>query len=298
MIIVKLYGGLGNQMFIYAAGRYLALKHNTTLKLDITDFKTSINRYYQLNLMNINAEIASNEDINRIKFNKFALIANKLLMSKIIPKKYLYKNYIIHRKDVGSNVMEYWDGFFDIPDNSYLNIDPWSYKYFEKINNVILKEFTFKKNFTGENLNFLQSIKNEPNSVSIHIRRTDYIKEQSDYDVCDLNYFYKCVKIMSEKVPNPHFFIFSDDSDWIKRNFKIEFPYTIIDNNNFETCYEDLRLMSKCKHHIIPNSTFSWWAAWLNKSPNKIVIRPKKYLKSDRLKTSDLYPESWISVEN
>ena len=101
---------------------------------------------------------------------------------------------------------------------------------------------------------------------------------------------------MTQKITNPHFFIFSDDQKWVKDNFKIKYPIAFIDHNASKKDYEDLRLMSLCKHNIIANSSFSWWGAWLNSNPKKIVIAPKEWFADPSIDTSDLIPPGWIRL--
>ena len=135
----------------------------------------------------------------------------------------------------------------------------------------------------------------------MHIRRGDYnSKTYADqiFDNCSLDYYYKCVEQLSIKIENPNFFIFSDDPEWVRKNFKIKYPFQIIDHNNADTNFEDLRLMYSCDHNIISNSSFSWWAAWMNQNPNKIVYAPLKWFNSNNrnLNPKDLVPNSWISL--
>jgi hypothetical protein len=122
------------------------------------------------------------------------------------------------------------------------------------------------------------------NSVSLHIRRGDYVSSainQRIYGTCDLDYYERAIKIISTKVSDPIFYIFSDDIDWAKKHLQSEGQYIFVDWNNAETNYEDLRLMYHCKHNIIANSSFSWWGAWLNQNPHKLVIAPAKRFNND-----------------
>lgn len=144
---------------------------------------------------------------------------------------------------------------------------------------------------------FISDIK-DTESVSIHFRRGDYVTNKS-YLVLDLKYYYNAVELIRSKLKNPNFYIFSDDIDWVKRNFKNKLKSKI----TFQDCnlsnIEDLMLMSNCKHNIIANSTFSWWGAWLNKNLDKIVIAPSKFFKDDIYNTnlkSTYYPQNWIII--
>lgn len=134
------------------------------------------------------------------------------------------------------------------------------------------------------------------NSISIHIRRGDYASSerlQVIYGLCPLNYYYTAINSISKAVKNPHFFVFSDDIGWAKQNLKITHPVKFIIGNK---ALVDLCLMSQCKHHIIANSSFSWWGAWLSTNKNKIVYAPKQWFKKTKLIPHDLIPESWIRI--
>jgi len=142
-----------------------------------------------------------------------------------------------------------------------------------------------------------QKIK-EKNSVSLHIRRGDYLTMQKAIDtigVCPLDYYDKAIREITRKIKNPTFFIFSDDINWVKENLKTNSPTIFVSGGKLKD-YEELILMSKCKHNIIANSSFSWWGAWLNNNPNKIVIAPKKWFKDTSKNTRDLIPESWLKL--
>jgi hypothetical protein len=139
----------------------------------------------------------------------------------------------------------------------------------------------------------------DTNSVSLHVRRGDYLinpRAKQLLVVCDAEYYLKSVEIMSSKVERPHFYIFSDDIKWAKENIIMPFKTTFVGENGPRKSYEDLRLMSLCKHNIIANSSFSWWGAWLNENPNKIVIAPKQWFRSSEKDTKDLIPESWLKI--
>ena len=116
------------------------------------------------------------------------------------------------------------------------------------------------------------------NSISLHVRRGDFINENSTnktHGVCSIEYYKKAIDFIAKKISNPVFFIFSDDTKWVYENMKLQFKYFVVDINDHKFAYEDLRLMSKCNHHILANSSLSWWGAWLNESENKVVVAPK-----------------------
>lgn len=280
MVIVKLIGGLGNQMFQYAIGRHLAYKNQTKLKLDISGFKTYRLRKYELGCFDTVEEFANNTEIKifnlKRRFNIFFKNKNILYTEK---EKCKFNPEVLKCKE-----------------NIYLKGSWQSEKYFKDIEAIIRGEFTVKTPQTGKNKEIARQISSYKSSVSLHIRRGDYVfslHTNQFHGTCTLDYYYRCVKYLARKVTNPHFFIFSDDPKWARNNLKLSYPITFVDHNGPDKSYEDLRLMSQCKHHIIANSSFSWWGAWLAK--NKIILAPKKWFNIN-LKTPDLLPDNWIKI--
>ena len=115
----------------------------------------------------------------------------------------------------------------------------------------------------------------------------------SVHGTCSMDYYFRCIEYLASTIKDPHFFIFSDDPKWVRDNLKLPYPTTIVDHNGVEKDYEDLRLMTQCKHHIIANSTFSWWGAWLCENPKKMIFAPQKWFVTDEPNTGDLIPEGW-----
>jgi len=293
MIIVKLMGGLGNQMFQYAAARRLSNVNNVPLKFDLDwfeDHSTDIKREYELNIFNIQAEIATPDEIGNLKEPAgkpplFSRIKKKLQLNHkqthIRQKHYHFDPDILK---LGSNI--YFEGYWQ------------SEKYFKDINDIIRKEFTLKPEPDRLNRKMADSIRSS-DSISLHVRRGDYISNEITnkyHGTCSPEYYNNTIEIITSKVKTPHFFVFSDEPEWTKENLDIKYPATYIDHNGPENAYEDLRLMSLCKHHIIANSSFSWWGAWLNPSPDKIVIAPSKWFSDSSINTNDLIPGNWIRI--
>ena len=305
MIIIKLTGGLGNQMFQYAAGRRLAFQHKTIVKLKFIHCPGDTNRWYSLSCFNIKENFATDEEIKKIgQYNSaffrgpmaiglrvLPLLANKgrllhksrqkLLKPRIIKEKYFHCD-----KDL-----------LKTPDNVLLDGYWQSEKYFKDIENIIRQEFSLRDQ---ANHNYQKLFKDiiAANSVSIHLRRKDYLEDKKTreyHGVCSLEYYSTAIKKIEKTIKNPHFFIFSDDIEWVKNNLKLRYPMNFVSNNNLTNCQE-LILISKCKDHIIANSSFSWWGAWLSNNPEKIVIAPKKWFNNPTINTKDLIPEGWIKI--
>jgi hypothetical protein len=295
MIIVKLQGGLGNQMFQYAIGRKLSLLNKTQLKLDLnflldrTPRSDFTYRDYNLNIFNLKLEFATSDEIKPFV---------NYLGSKIKRKIYTYLFLGKNNKYISEKQFTCDPNIFKLTGNIYLDGYWQSEKYFADIKDILYREFTIKYPQDIRSREISNMIKNTE-SVSIHIRRADYVQNQLTYKIhgiCDLDYYYNCINLLLDKVQNPHFFIFSDDTQWVKENLKLNYPITFVDHNNASRNYEDLRLMSQCQHNIIANSTFSWWGAWLNQNPDKIVYAPQKWFNDQTRDTKDIIPETWVKV--
>ena len=319
MIIVRLYGGLGNQMFQYAAGRRLAQKHNTILKLDITDLTQAYGYHiYGLHFLNIQENLATPFDILRcypvegikriarrlVGRRLTEMVVNRLLPDSAQSVKMRYYNYnpaskeipkLLFGRIIAQRFFHFAPEVLEAPDNVYLTGSWLSEKYFQDIAGIIRQEFTVKIPQTGRNKKMAEAILNT-DSVSLHVRRGDYVmtpEYREIYDICNLEYYQQCIRYIADRAKSPHFFVFSDDIQWAKNNLKIPFPTTFVDHNDDRTNYEDIRLMSHCQHNIIANSSFSWWGAWLNTNPGKIVCAPVKFVRLWNFDDKDVYPEEW-----
>jgi hypothetical protein len=292
MIITKLLGGLGNQMFQYAAGRALAIKNGTNLAVDVLALNSyKLHQGYQFpDIFNTNFQIATRTDTW-----KSAGLCNINLVQNLISK-------IIKIEKKSGYVYEphfnYWPGFKDVPDESYISGYWQSEKYFIDFENELRKDFTFKPSLNGINIDLSEAIKESRNSVSLHIRRGDYLsdsKASKIHGACPISYYKNSIRFMSESLNNPKYYIFSDDIDWAIENLSLEDEHIFVKHNVGQYSYVDMMLMSMCKHHIIANSTFSWWGAWLNPSKDKIVIAPQKWF-GVNINHTDLIPSNWIQL--
>jgi hypothetical protein len=295
MIIVKLMGGLGNQMFQYAFGKTLALKNKTELKLDVSslgDTKTPgihTIRYFQLDLYNINAAIASAEDLKKYKKGKAGKLLNMFLF---------YLPFKIQNLYIREPFFYFFKKGLNVPSNSYMDGYWQSEKYFNTIREELIREFTPAGSLSAQTMSLAEKIRSVQ-SVSIHVRRGDYVADPLNikrFEVCSKSYYKQAMSAVTEKVSDPSFFIFSDEPEWFKKNIQTTFPVEYVTHNTGSNSYEDMYLMSLCKHNIIANSSFSWWAAWLNKNKEKIVIAPKRWFKDNSKNSKDLLPETWMKL--
>lgn len=295
MIIVKLQGGLGNQMFQYAIGKQLSLLHKTRLKLDLsflqdrTPRKHFTFRDFELESFDINCEYTTAKETKI--FNNNSLINR--IKRRLSQTKFIYeKNHNFQKNIFQSGDQIYLDGYWQ------------SEKYFNRIRDILMNDFTLKKTISDkmnskDPLNILvQSIKNS-NSVSVHFRRGDYISDEvvnSFHGTCSNQYYLNAIDLIAQKVRSPHFYLFSDDPEWISSNPIFNgFPYTIAATSDMHI---DMHLMSLCQHNIIANSSFSWWGAWLNRHSEKMVIAPERWFANDIMnqQTRDLIPQNWIRI--
>lgn len=295
MIITRLIGGLGNQLFQYAVARHLVEINRTVLKIDVSGFETYKLHKYSLWPFNIQENFASPEEVAMLT-PKQGIVGPILRRSLRKPPK-LVKTYIREKDSF------YFDReILSLSDGVYLDGYWGSEKYFIGIEDVIRREFTVKTPQMDENKELAELI-TACEAVSIHIRRGDFVSvpyTNKMRGTCGLDYYLQCASLFSQCVKNPHFFIFSDDPDWVHGNFSLAYPNTIVDYNKADRSHEDLRLMSRCKHNIIANSTFSWWAAWLNPNPDKIVIASRIWFRNPvanaKVNFDDLYPKEWIMI--
>ena len=286
MLIIKLKGGLGNQLFQYAFGRLIALRRGEDLKLD-KDILGQIGarRFYGLDAFNIKAEIASREEVLKVKY-PFGLTSKAWRFFKA---KFLRIFHIGYEARMLKTKAQYLDGFFQ------------SYKYLEQVERELKKDLSLKNdNLKIKYPAILEEIKSTE-SVAVHIRRGDYVndaKTKKAHFICDLNYYEKAFALIKDKLKErnlePKFFIFSDDINWAKDNLK-EAGCVFVSRPEILD-YEELILMSKARHNIIANSSFSFWSAWLNSNLEKIVIAPVLWNRKYQKAYKDLLPEDWLRL--
>ena len=295
MIIVKLQGGLGNQMFQYAIGRRLSILLQTNLKLDfsfLNDKTPKANftiRNYELDAFNIAGDFSEYTEIKHFYRNN--------PISKI-------KRKLGSLKQINETGHQFNPKILELKGNIYLNGYWQSEKYFNAIRSNLLSEFSLKNSLLDElegdkSLLQMKELINMTNSVSVHFRRGDYVSDlvtSQFHGTCSMSYYQDAIKRILAEIPNPHFFLFTDDQEWVKSQKIIEdFPSTLAITSNMHL---DMYLMSLCKHNIIANSSFSWWGAWLNQNPDKMIIAPKRWFAKDDLNQQipDLIPQNWIRL--
>lgn len=295
MIVVRLQGGLGNQMFQYALGRILSIKNKTNLVFNIEAYQNKNSRLfknnfavrnYDLNVFNIKGQIAEKNEIPWLyRMNGKGKLA--LLIDAIKRRFFRHKAQELSFKKFNSKLLEsgpdtYLDGFFQ------------SSKYFIGLEDIIRKDFTIK-NLSSEIQNLADEIL-KINSLCIHVRRGDYVGNKN-HEVVNNEYYIKGIEYIKNHAQIDKIYVFSDDIDWCKNNLKFEFFTMFVgDEYSGEKGEGHMFLMSKCKNFIIANSSFSWWAAWLSNNKEKIVICPKQWFSDTSIDTKDLIPKEWTRI--
>lgn len=283
MIIVNFCGGLGNQMFQYATYRKLK-ELGKEVKADLTFYNK--NSCELMNVFGIKLDIATQKDIikytdtSRNLISRFRRRVLHISLSKILNQQnheFVDLNMILKKR------------------NLYLNGYWQSEEYFKDIKNIIKEEFRFKNIYDEKNNVIIQKIK-KGNSVSLHVRRGDYLGNPRYENICTKTYYKNAIKYIKEKEKNIELFVFSNDIEWVKNNIKFEDKVNYIDWNKGANNFKDMYLMSKCKHNIIANSSFSWWGAWLNENNNKIIMCPEIWFNDDSLDINLFLPKEWTRI--
>lgn len=292
MRIIYIFDGLGNQMFQYAFYKKMKkIYKNVYGNIDTFNRDMKIHNGYELNRV-FGIEV---EEKNIIFDNFFSRVRLKkiTIFHKIIHKILKELNFIVYIENWSESIEE------KLNKKGIVFYNGWwqSEKFFKDISEEIRKDFTFSKFMGEKNLEISKRIKNS-NSISIHIRRGDYLGDKGLGGLAPLEYYRRAIEYIKTRVDNPYFFIFSNDIEWCRKNLDLENCY-YVDWNKGEESYRDMQLMSLCKHNIIPNSSFSWWGAWLNNNPNKIVIAPEKWFNDcTNMDYSNIVPETWIKIKN
>lgn len=304
MIIVELMGGLGNQMFEYAAARCLAERLGQPLKIDTATLLDRSNptegfmfRDYDLGIWNIQESFATPEEVLALtKVNQEPLSFAKKIsrkVSKILqfsPNRHrIYKEPHFH----------YDRNFYTQKAPLYLQGYWQSEEYFKPIAKIIRQEFTFKNPLSSHCENLAAQIASTE-SICLNVRRGDFVssaKTNALLGFVGTNYLEKGVDLIADKLEKPHVYIFSDEPEWCKENLNFPYPTTLVSHEYAGEKFRDyLDLMIRCKYFVIPNSSFAWWAAWLAPHKQKIVVAPKKWFADETMRSFDLIPSSWVTI--
>ncbi|HLO79809.1 MAG TPA: alpha-1,2-fucosyltransferase [Chitinophagaceae bacterium] len=290
MFIVKIHYGLGNQLFQYAFARSLSLKRGIPFSMDLHFYRQHKQnpdhpRVYQLNKFHIQENVISDEQVDQW-LNPSTLDRGVIKLENLVRP--YYKRRIVYERE-----LVYDANMWEVEDDAYLAGYWQDLRYFQECEADIRNDFTFRDEPDQLNQSWLNRIK-AVNSVGIHVRRGDYLTDKFTLEqvgMADMTYYKNAVQFVEQNITEPHYFVFTDDPDWVRKKFDIGVKYELIAHNNQENAYQDLRLLSACNHQVISNSSFGWWGAWLNSNTDKIVVAPRVW----RINGPDMYkPATWV----
>jgi hypothetical protein len=288
MIIVRLCGGLGNQMFQYAAGRRLALRTGSELKLDLTPLDRSRERSYGLHVLPIRATRASSAEIRHLTLVPKPLrLVRRLFRRPVRPASHFREPDLRFHPEI-----------LDLSDGVYLDGYWQSERYFADAADVIRIELAAPAPTSDRDREVAEWI-DDCEAVSLHVRRGDYVTSKVARETlgpCAPDYYRRAAATLTERLDSPRLFVFSDEPEWARETLDLPLPMTVVDHNGPDDAHRDLALLARCRHHVIANSSFSWWGAWLSPNPSKIVIAPRRWFAREDLSADDLVPERWLRL--
>ncbi|GAB4039794.1 alpha-1,2-fucosyltransferase [Spirosoma jeollabukense] len=290
MIISRITSGLGNQLFQYAVARHLALKNKTALYLDLSYYKyqydTDTPRAFKLGHFSVPYRILQQSPV------EYLSKATKLLPNRSLPPFFLFlkeKHFHFDEQVLAARGQCITlDGFWQ------------SEAYFRENADTIRRELMLTGAPSPEFEAYQQQIRDASMPVSVHVRRGDYVNHpefSQTFGFVGLDYYKQAIRQVTSLLESPQFYVFSDDQAWVRQNLPLPDNTVFVQNTGPDSDVADLVLMSRCRHHIIANSSFSWWGAWLNPNPDKAVITPKHWYKNKPdWNTKDLLPSTWLAL--
>jgi len=286
MVIVKLMGGMGNQMFQYALYQSY-LDQGVEAKLDIFKFR-HIDEIRQC-FLGYDCFDLKYELCTRKEARQYALGTG--MVARVLMKVFGDRKTHVYEKE------EYtYDATILKLRNAYVDGFWQSWKYFESVKDKIPLIYRFKNKLTGKAGEYQEKIL-ESNSVAVHIRKGDYVKLENVYgNICTEAYYRAAMKETEVRVDRPVYYFFSNDMEWTKNVFGKADNFVFVEGNDEKKGYIDMQLMADCKHQIIANSSFSWWAAFLNSNPDKVVICPVRWIQTKE--TPDIFCRDWIKIKS
>lgn len=292
---MTIVGGLGNQMFQYAFSLALSsngevLRNDFLAKNGQSNYGSELNKVFGLDINNKPFHSLYIWFIRKCiifyykKESRFFIFLIKTLrVFGFVVKSDYVKELLVEKEE--NTKLCIWYGRFQ------------SEVFFSGLEDKVRRSFTFNESLASKETKEIADLIRETNSISLHVRRGDYLTT-TNYatfaNICTVRFYNDAIEYFFKNVESPIFYIFSDDISWVKANLDLPANTIYIDWNQGEKSWEDMYLMSLCKHNIVANSTFSWWGAWLNANPSKIVICPTKYTNEDD--NNDFYPQSWIRI--
>jgi hypothetical protein len=292
-IVVRQKSGLGNQLFQYAAGWYYAKRYAAQLRITVDPERDAVShgfpRPFLLSNFCISAPCSGLTLAERLvvsgnpKWKPAISVLRRVLGAQVLieqpGQQHSFRQDLSIREDVR---VIYLFGYWQV------------FPIVEEISADLRREFRFRHPASGKNLDMLAQIERCKDSVSLHLRRGDFALAVEGNRALPMSYYRRAIKLFRDRLVDPVFFVFSDDIDYARKNLPGDIKATFVSDNDAWSAHEDLRLMSSCRHHIIANSSFSWWGAWLNPRPDKIVFAPKLWYCKPESYYPDLFPRDWI----
>lgn len=278
-IVVRLQGGLGNQMFQYAFGRALAARSDTDVLFDDSSYQNDPLRGYELSVWRTDAPRLPKSERDRLPRRHGGRGALGWARGRP-PLRH------VKEKPFGFNPR-----FLDVRPATYLSGYWQSERFFGEVADEVREAFQPRRSPSRETLDTLRRIES-CNAVAIHVRRTDYLKIPA-MQACDLTYHQRCLDELQSEHPGVEAFVFSDDLDWCREHLRLPCPQHYVGHTTGETAWEDLWMMSRCRHRIIPNSSFSWWAAWLCPDASGVTFAPTPWFNDPACPGEGIAPDRW-----
>ncbi|WP_343652608.1 alpha-1,2-fucosyltransferase [Herbaspirillum sp.] len=282
LVVTEIVGGLGNQMFQYAAGRALSLRLGVPLTLDISAYERYVLHAFGLNHFAINAKLQKGRP--KTLFDRFLRRMGWRTPPTVLREASMEVDPRFFALEGEVRLEGYWQ----------------SETYFSEVAEQLRKDFAFPPCSDPQNAEWFARIQADDRSISLHVRRGDYITNKQAnavHGTCGLDYYQRAIDHLAQRIgTDMRFYIISDDPAWTAENLKLPFDAFYISHNGPDKNYEDMRLMSACRHHVIANSSFSWWGAWLNPSKDKIVVAPQRWFQADHMSAKDLIPQTWVRL--
>lgn len=291
-VVMRQISGLGNQLFQYAAGRYYAEHHHASFRIAINDQRNAVShgfpRPFLLSHFNIQTPLYPLSRPERLIFSTrlplrpAAALVKRWKRTQVFHEPVAQRYTFIKDLPLEENIktlylVGYWQAYEMVESREQLR-----------------EELSFRSPASGKNLEILNQIARCQHPVSLHVRRGDYTLTEEGKIVLPIAFYEKAIAFFQERYVNPVFFIFSDDIAYTRAHLPAGISAVFVDHNNDSSAHEDLRLMSSCHDHIIANSSFSWWGAWLNQRKNKVVFAPKYWHLLPGSYFPELIPPNWI----
>jgi len=290
-VIARIEGGLGNQLFQYAAARSLADRLGCDLALDLRGLDENGDRPFQLDLYRIRATVASLEQLQDLpawRSSRWGHIRS--ILSQFAPT--IFSFPIFWPSSFA------FDARFEQIDRPVYLVGYWqTERYFDWNRARLLQDIQLIAPLPS-NMPLLEEIRST-NSVALHIRRGDYVSNAAAahfHGLCDMAYYRAAINALKVRTPDIHVYVFSDEPAWAQANLSLDVPTQYVDANSTDKGHIDLELMRNCKNHVIANSSFSWWGSWLCESNEQIVYAPSRWFADQNTDTSDVVPTRWIQI--